>query len=61
MEYTRFVNENAVWQEQTHEAYQRSDAYLATTIPSPLSDQLGNHRILRTSTLVPVPAVCCTE
>jgi len=61
MEYTRFVNENAVWQEQTHEFYERSDAYRAAKIPSPLSDQLGNHRILRTSTLVPVPAVCCTE
>jgi hypothetical protein len=27
----------------------------------PLTDQLGSERILRTSTLVPVPEVCCTE
>jgi hypothetical protein len=27
----------------------------------PLTDQLGSERILRTSTLVPVPAVCCTD
>jgi len=27
----------------------------------PLTDQLGSERILRTSTLVPVPPICCTE
>lgn len=27
----------------------------------PLTDQLGSERILRTSTLVPVPEICCTE
>jgi hypothetical protein len=27
----------------------------------PLTDQLGSERILRTSTLVPVPHICCTE
>jgi hypothetical protein len=27
----------------------------------PLTEQLGTERILRTSTLVPVPAICCTE
>ena len=27
----------------------------------PLTEQLGSERILRTSTLVPVPPVCCTE
>ncbi|TDH27351.1 hypothetical protein EXU57_07125 [Segetibacter sp. 3557_3] len=27
----------------------------------PLTDQLGSGRILRTSTLVPVPDICCTE
>jgi len=61
MDYTRFVNANAVWQEQAQDTYQRSEAYLAAKMPSPLSDELGNHRIMRTSTLVPVPAVCCTE
>ena len=27
----------------------------------PLTEQLGSERILRTSTLVPVPPICCTE
>ena len=27
----------------------------------PLTEQLGTERILRTSTLVPVPEVCCTD
>jgi hypothetical protein len=27
----------------------------------PLTEQLGSERILRTSTLVPVPEICCTE
>lgn len=27
----------------------------------PLTDQLGSQRILRTSTLVPVPEICCSE
>jgi hypothetical protein len=27
--------------------------------PSPVSDELGNHRILRTSPLTEVPFVCC--
>jgi hypothetical protein len=27
----------------------------------PLTDQLGSERILRTSTLVPVPPICCTD
>jgi hypothetical protein len=27
----------------------------------PLTEQLGSERILRTSTLVPVPQICCTE
>jgi hypothetical protein len=27
----------------------------------PLTDQLGTERILRTSTLVPVPPICCTD
>jgi len=29
--------------------------------PSPVSDQLGHHRILRTSRLTKVPDVCCTD
>lgn len=29
--------------------------------PSPLSDRLGHHRILRTSPLTEVPFVCCTD
>jgi hypothetical protein len=29
--------------------------------PSPLSDELGHHRILRTSPLTEVPEVCCTN
>ncbi len=29
--------------------------------PKPLSDQLGEHRILRTSPLTEVPFVCCTD
>ncbi|MBE9140810.1 hypothetical protein IQ254_27030 [Nodosilinea sp. LEGE 07088] len=28
-------------------------------IPSPVSDQLGHHRLLRTSKLTEVPAICC--
>ena len=27
----------------------------------PLSDQLGNFRILRTSHLIPVPEICCVD
>ena len=27
----------------------------------PLTEQLGSERILRTSTLVPVPPICCTD
>ncbi|MCF2151907.1 hypothetical protein IQ276_036985 [Desmonostoc muscorum LEGE 12446] len=27
--------------------------------PSPISDELGNHRLLRTSKLTEVPAICC--
>ncbi len=30
-------------------------------VPGPLSDELGHHRILRTSPLTEVPEVCCTE
>jgi hypothetical protein len=29
--------------------------------PSPVSDELGHHRILRTSRLTKVPDVCCTD
>ncbi|WP_394747131.1 hypothetical protein [Spongiimicrobium salis] len=29
--------------------------------PSPVSDQLGHHRIMRTSPLTKVPEVCCTD
>ncbi|MDZ7604581.1 MAG: hypothetical protein U5K79_03115 [Cyclobacteriaceae bacterium] len=29
--------------------------------PSPVSDELGHHRILRTSPLTEVPEVCCTD
>jgi hypothetical protein len=29
--------------------------------PSPVSDTLGHHRILRTSPLTEVPFVCCTD
>ena len=29
--------------------------------PKPLSDQLGDYRILRTSPLTEVPDVCCTD
>jgi len=29
--------------------------------PKPLSDQLGEYRILRTSPLTEVPFVCCTD
>jgi hypothetical protein len=29
--------------------------------PSPVSDELGHHRLLRTSPLTPVPEVCCPE
>lgn len=33
----------------------------ATKSPSPVSDELGHHRILRTSPLTEVPEVCCTD
>jgi hypothetical protein len=44
--------------------YQRSSATLAASVPqkpSPVSDELGHHRILRTSRLTKVPDVCCTD
>lgn len=42
---------------------QRRDADATQTIrtPSPVSDELGEHRLLRTSPLTPVPAVCPPE
>jgi hypothetical protein len=44
--------------------FQRSSATLAASVPqkpSPVSDELGHHRILRTSRLTKVPDVCCTD
>jgi hypothetical protein len=40
---------------------QRASMALINEGPSPLSDQLGQYRILRTSPLVAVPFVCCTD
>lgn len=40
---------------------QRSVSSMINEGPRPLSDQLGHHRILRTSPLVEVPFVCCTD
>lgn len=42
-------------------AGKRVAASLANEGPRPLSDELGHHRILRTSPLVEVPFVCCTD
>lgn len=45
----------------TEAQQQRAAMQLINEGPRPLSDQLGHHRILRTSPLVEVPFVCCTE
>lgn len=42
----------------------RSATFTAVDVqqkPSPVSDELGHHRILRTSRLTKVPDVCCTD
>lgn len=41
----------------------RAEAYAASVAqrPSPVSDELGHHRILRVSRLTKVPDVCCTD
>ena len=47
-----------------HEYERRFHARSAADIPqkpSPVSDELGHHRILRTSRLTKVPDVCCTD
>ncbi|MGH9929919.1 MAG: hypothetical protein ACREA9_11950 [Pyrinomonadaceae bacterium] len=39
----------------------RSDPAVPEQGPSPVSEELGHHRILRTSPLTEVPFVCCTD
>jgi len=50
---------------QLNEAARFSNTEMTTMMyiqqPRPLSDQLGEYRILRTSPLVEVPFVCCTD
>jgi hypothetical protein len=50
---------------QLNEAVRFSNTEMTTMMyiqqPKPLSDQLGEYRILRTSPLVEVPFVCCTD
>ncbi len=53
-------------QKQQYQAYVKEAGFIraqqaAQKGPGPLSDELGHHRILRTSPLTEVPPVCCTD
>jgi hypothetical protein len=50
------------YQKALQDAANNNDIYSNTDLngPRPLTSDLGNYRILRTSTLVAVPEVCCT-
>ena len=57
MEETR----SQVYRSRQTEGYLYSNSNIDTYGPRPLTSDLGNYRILRTSLLVAVPEVCCTN
>ena len=69
-EYKNFIKTTTAAIEQTRQEVHRSkqtESYLYSNNsteafgPRPLTSDLGNYRILRTSLLVAVPAVCCVN
>jgi len=63
---TNMVSEDqkkTFYQEYDRRFHTRSSAFTPDVPqkPSPVSDELGHHRILRTSRLTKVPDVCCTD
>jgi len=57
-EALEFLRHTAFSQQQTHARVSQEPDDLAAR---PLSDDLGNYRMLRTSTLSAVPEVCCVD
>ncbi len=51
---TTEISEKEVWENSDYTS-------AAAQYLKPLSDQLGNYRILRTSHLIPVPEICCVD
>ena len=54
-------NERRINEHVRHAAAEQQAMILQDVQHKPLSDELGNFRILRTSPLTEVPFVCCTE
>lgn len=54
-------NDRAQFNEKIKNASFVATQRAASKRPSPVSDELGHHRIMRTSPLTPIPDVCCPE
>ncbi len=55
------TSDRLVYEAQVNQSREQPAFAVVARRPSPVSDELGHHRILRTSPLTPVPEVCCAD